>query len=192
MDQTRSSPASELEERFRELTLLMYDTSVAIPLLEERVYPYLAPDIAFVDPWVMIHGGGTFRNGLRGFHCVIRFDFEIFQLGVQMNAAGDGGRALVDGVMNLRQLRFYTYPLRTILVYDFVLTEGGGLQITRLEEMWSFGDMIQNVPLVGRFYDGVYRPGFGYLFTGMFWLACALFGPGGLRTRTRPPPRSRP
>lgn len=175
MDRTRGLGVAELEERFRELTLLMYDTSVPIPTLEERVYPYLAPDIEFVDPWILARGRGKFETGLRGFHCVIRFDFDIFQLAVRMNERGDGGRAMVDGVMNLRQLRFYTYPLRTILVYDFRLTEGdGALQITRLEEMWSFADMIANAPLVGRLYDGVFRRGAGYFFTAMFWLSCAL------------------
>ncbi len=76
--------------------------------------PYLAPDVTFTDPWLTAHGRGRFRIGLRGFHCVIRFDFDIFQLAVTLNERGDGGRVIVDGVMNLRQLRFYTYPLRTI------------------------------------------------------------------------------
>src|SRR6185503_2523380 len=156
-----------LEERFRELTLLLYDTDVPIPVLEERVYPFIAPDILFLDPWVRVHGGRKFRNGLRGFHTIIHFDFDILQLHVRMNNRGDGGRVIVDGVMNLRQLRVYTYPLRTILVYDFVLTEGGaGLQITCLEEMWSFGDMIQNLPIIGRGYD-LARLGWGYFFTVM-------------------------
>jgi hypothetical protein len=168
---------AELEERFRALTLLMYDTSVPIPVLEELVYPHLAPDIVFVDPWVIARGRRRFEIGLRGFHCVIRFDFEIFQLAVQLDGRG-GGRVLADGVMNLRQLGFYTYPLRTILVYDFRLVEGSaGFQVTRLEEMWSFGDMIAETPLVGRFYQRVFRPTAGHFFVAMFWLSCALFGP---------------
>jgi hypothetical protein len=188
MNHVESPDEADLTERFREITLLMYDTSVPIPVLEERVYPLLSPEIAFVDPWVMIHGGGRFRTGLRGFHCVIRFDFDISQIGVQRSARG--GRAMVDGVMNLRQLGFYTYPLRTILVYDFTLAEDGkGLQITRLEEMWSFGDMIENIPILGRLYNGLYRPGFGAFFTALFWLGCALFGPEG-RWPRRPSPRA--
>jgi hypothetical protein len=168
---------SPMEDRFRELTLLMYDTSVPIPVLEERVLPYLAPDIEFLDPWVDVHGKRTVEIGLRGFHCVIRFDFDIFQIAVTMNDRGDGGRAIVDGVMNLRQLVFYTYPLRTILVFDFTLRDGE-IQVHRLEEMWSFGDMIANAPLfIGRLYTRLYRPSCGYFFTAMFWLSCALFGP---------------
>jgi hypothetical protein len=179
IDPSPEPSIAELEARFRELTLLMYDTSVPIPVLDERVVPHLAPNIVFQDPWLIGLGRRRFEIGLRGFHCVIRFDFEIFQVGVQRSAQGDGGRAIVDGVMNLRQLGFYTYPLRTTLVYDFTLPAGGGpLQITRLEEMWSFGDMIANAPLlIGRFYRKVFRPAAGHFFTAAFWLSCALFEP---------------
>jgi len=162
---------AELEERFRALTLLMYDTSVPIPVLEERVYPHLAPDVLFTDPWVIVRGRRRFEIGLCGFHTIIRFDFDISQLAVELDGRG-GGRVLVDGVMNLRQLGFYTYPLRTLLRYDFVLTEGGtSFQVTRLEEMWSFGDLIANTPLVGRFYDWVFRPSAGRFFLAVFWLS---------------------
>jgi hypothetical protein len=113
---------------------------------------------------------------LRGFHCVIRFDFEIRELAIRLDERADVGRALVDGVMNLRQIPFYTYPLRTILVYDFALTKDGGLQIKRLEEMWSFADMIERAPfLVGRFYNAVFRPAAARALTALFRLACALF-----------------
>jgi hypothetical protein len=174
MSTPRDPRFAELETRFRELTLLMYDTSIPIPVLEERVVPYLAPDVVFVDPWLIARGRERFAIGLRGFHCAFRFDFEIVQVAVTPNAGGDGGRALVDGVMNLRQLRFYTYPLRTILAYDFTL-RGGELRIERLEEMWSFGDMIANAPLlVGRLYQRAFRPAAGAFFTVFFWLSCAL------------------
>jgi hypothetical protein len=80
--------------------------------------------------------------------------------------------------MNLRQLVVYTYPLRTLLRYDFTLTDdSAGFHITRLEEMWSFGDMIANAPLVGRLYDGLFRPAAGQLFLGIFRLSCALLQP---------------
>ncbi len=168
--------AAAVEDQIRELTLLMYDTRVPLPVLDQRVQPRLAPSVVFEDPWVRVHGRRRFMTGLHGFHCVIRFDFDIFQLAVELNARGDGGRAIVDGVMNLRQLVVYTYPLRTTLVYDFTLTEGEGLQITRLEEMWSFGDMIASAPLlVGRFYQDVFRPAAGHFFLAAFWLSCALF-----------------
>jgi hypothetical protein len=59
-------------------------------------------------------------------------------------------------------------------VYEFALTEGR-LQIRKLEEMWSFGDMIQNAPLlVGRLYGSVFRPAAGAFFTAAFWLSCTL------------------
>jgi hypothetical protein len=175
-DNPRRLGVNELERRFAELTLLMYDTRVPLGRLEERVVPYLAPDIEFIDPWVHVRGGPIFKTGLRGFHCAIRFDFDMFQLHVQMNERGDGGRAIVDGVMNLRQLVVYRYPLRTILVYDFVLTEAGtSFQITRVEEMWSFGDMLQNLPLAGHLYE-LSRRGWGYLLAGLFWASCALTG----------------
>jgi len=164
----------QLEARIGRLTELMYTTSVPLSTLEEEVIPCLSPDIQFVDPWVRVRGIQRFLAGLRGFHCVIRFDFDIVQLDVKLNEARDGGRAMVDGVMNLRQLRFYNYPLRTILVYDFVMTDGGrNLQITKVEEMWSLGDMLQNAPLIGRVYE-VFRVISGYTISTMFWLACAI------------------
>lgn len=185
MANARTLPVAEtqIEALFRELTLLMYDTSVPLSTLSERVNPYLSPDIVFVDPWVHVRGRRRFEIGLRGFHCVIHFDFTISQLAAQLDESGRRGRVLVEGVMNLRQLRVYTYPLRTILVYDFVLTEQDpGLLITKVEEMWSFGDMIENLPLVGRLYDGLFRRFFGAFFTRMFWLSCALFAPGDRRS----------
>jgi len=164
----------EIEDRFTQLTLLMYDTSVPRRVLEEQVYPHLGPTIEFVDPWILARGRRKFITGLRGFHCAIRFTFDIFQINVQMNEQGNGGRVLVDGVMNLNQLVIYTYPLRTILAYDFTMTKGGeSFQITRLEEMWSYADMIQNVPLLGKLYNASRVVG-GYFFTGLFWLACAV------------------
>lgn len=164
----------ELERRFAELTYLMYDTRVPLGRLEERVFPYLGPDVEFVDPWVHTRGRELFENGLRGFHCSFRFDIDITQLHVRLNERGDGGRVLVDSIMNLRQLRVYTYPLRTLLVYEFVLTEGGtSFQITRQEEMWSLGDMLANLPVAGGVFD-LGRRAWGYYFSATFWLSCAL------------------
>jgi hypothetical protein len=168
---------AELESRIRALTLLMYDTSVSRPTLREKVEPYLAPDIKFLDPWLRAQGASKFKVGLHGFHCVIRFDFDIAQMSAVISDDGKRGRVVVEGTMNLRQLVVYTYPLRTILVYEVDLVGGElGLQVTKLEEMWSFGDMIANAPLLGSFYDGVFRPAAGYFFTAAFWLSCALFG----------------
>ena len=169
-----------LERRFTELTHLLYDTSVPAAELQEKVYPYLAPDIEFRDPWVKASGRQHFWIGLKGFHAVIRFKFEISQLTVQLDERGDRGRVLVDGVMALNQLVVYTYPLRTQLVYEFTISpDGERLQITTLEEMWSLGDLIENIPGLSRPYE-VYRRCFGYLFGGMFWIAATA---EDLRTR---------
>jgi hypothetical protein len=163
-----------LERRFTDLTHLLYDTSVPASVLREDVYPYLAPDIEFWDPWVRARGRRHFWIGLQGFHAVIRFTFTIAQLAVQLDESGRHGRVMVDGVMNLNQLVVYTYPLRTILVYEFtVAPDGEGLQIHSLEEMWSFGDLIENLPGLKVPYE-VYRRFFGYLFGGMFWIAATV------------------
>lgn len=169
-----------LERQLTELTHLLYDTSVPASVLKEKVYPHLAPDIEFRDPWVKASGLRHFWIGLKGFHAAIRFKFEICQLAVQLNERGNGGRVLVDGVMGLNQLVVYTYPLRTQLVYEFTIPPNGGpLQITSLEEMWSFGDLIENIPGLKLPYE-VYRRCFGYLFGGMFWVAATA---EDLRTR---------
>jgi hypothetical protein len=82
--------------------------------------------------------------------------------------------------VTLKGLVVYTYPLRTILVYEFtMLPDGQRLQITSLEEMWSFGDLIENLPGMKWPYE-VYRRFFGYLFGGMFWVAATA---EDLRTR---------
>ncbi len=88
---------------------------------------------------------------------------------------GAAGARVVDGVMNLRQLGFYTYPLRTTLVYDFALTRrSAGLQIERLEEMWSFGDMIANAPARGAgSTTSAFRPAAGVLLHGVLLAARA-------------------
>ena len=162
---------AELSRRFTELTSLLYDTRVPAAVLREEVYPYLAPDIVFWDPWVRARGRRHFWIGLQGFHAVIRFTFTIAQLAVQLDESGTRGRVMVDGVMNLNQLVVYTYPLRTILVYEFTVgPRGEDLQIHSLEEMWSFGDLIENIPGLKRPYE-LYRLSFGYFFGGLFWIA---------------------
>lgn len=176
---------ARLDEQFRELTQLMYDTSVEIPVLEERVYPHLAPNIEFIDGILTATSAAKFRVGLRGFHCVFWFDFDIFQSSVKLNARGDGGRAMIDGVMNLRTVPYYTYPLRTILVYDFTLAPDGSFQVTRLEEMWSYADLLENAPLIGRLFRAS-RVVAGYFFTGFFWLGATLRNNRALSSRRKP------
>jgi hypothetical protein len=179
----------ELERRFTEVTQLLYTTSVPIAELREKVYPHLAPTIVFRDPWVRGSGLPQIWTGVRGFHAVIRFDFDIYQLAVELNERGDGGRVLVDGVMNLRQLVVYTYPLRTQLVYEFDLSpDGESFQITSLEEMWSLGDFIANAPGVGVAYEG-FRWASGGVIAAMFWLAATVVEklPAARRALTRSP-----
>jgi hypothetical protein len=114
---------------------------------------------------------------------MFRFDFEFFQVNVQLNAEGTGGRAIVDGIMHLKQLSWLlTYPLRTILVYDFALPERASPtaplapRIQRHEEMWSLGDMLAAVPLVGPFYRDRFRRAFSRGFLVASRLACRLRG----------------
>jgi hypothetical protein len=137
-----------LEDRFRRISLALYDTSVPADILDREVLPYLADDVRFTDPWQQGAGRETYRKGAAGFHCMFRFDFDIFQLNVQLDEQAKKGRAIVDGVMNLKQLSpLVTYPLRTILVYEFTGLEPAAVQIHEHIEMWSFGDMIEAVPL---------------------------------------------
>ena len=154
-----------LEERFRKVSELLYDTRVPADVLREEVMPFVGEDVVFVDPWQTGGGREVYERGAAGFHCMLRFDFDITQLNVQLDEGQRKGRAIVDGVMNLRQFSWlYTYPLRTILVYDFTLeaSEGGALRpvIHKHEEMWSLGDMIEAVPGVGWVYAKLFRPAF--------------------------------
>ncbi|MFE8602395.1 hypothetical protein [Archangium violaceum] len=165
MGNTEQALIRRLEARFRRMTEVLYDTSVPPRVLDEEVLPFIGEDITFKDPWQQGSGRETYRSGAAGFHCMFSFDFDIFQLNVQLEEGHRGGRAIVDGIMNLKQFSWlYTYPLRTILVYDFSLV---GATVEELEpvvhvheEMWSLGDMIAAVPGVGRFYTKVFRKGF--------------------------------
>ncbi|SEK97409.1 hypothetical protein SAMN05444354_103217 [Stigmatella aurantiaca] len=160
----------QLEERFRRITQVLYDTRQPARVLDAKVLPYLAEDVVFTDPWQRGAGIEDYRLGAVGFHLMFSFDFDVFQLNVQLEEGGQKGRALVDGIMNLKQFRWlYTYPLRTILVYDFTLAPPGkdGTVQPRIhahEEMWSFGDMIAAVPVAGWFYKNVFRKGFSHGF----------------------------
>ena len=168
-----------LEERFRHLSLLLYDTRIPPPQLDEELRPYLADDVTFTDPWQKGGGIAAYRLGAAGFHCnpLLNFDFEIKQLNVQLDAGETRGRAIVDGVMNLKQLRpLFTYPLRTLLVYEFTLLEAGAdgevrFLIHEHEEMWSFGDMIEAVPVISGLYLN-FRRAFSRLFLAVAWLNC--------------------
>jgi len=161
----------DLEARFRRVSLLLYDTSVDPAVADAEVAPLLDEGVRFTDPWQEASGRAKYRLGLAGFHAMFRFTLEIAQVSVQLADDGASGRAIVDGVMKLQPLgpRF-TFPLRTILVYGFTL-QGGQLRIQSHEEMWSLADMIAAVPLAGRFYRRVFRPGFSRGFLAASWLS---------------------
>jgi hypothetical protein len=153
-----------LEEEFRRISATLYDTSIPASRLDTEVAPWLAEAVTFTDPWQTGTGKTSYRLGMAGFHAMFRFTFDFLQVNVQLNEYGDGGRALVDGVMQLKQFSWlYTYPLRTFLRYDFVIPNPADpthFLITAHEEMWSVGDMIQAVPLIGSVYSHVFRPAF--------------------------------
>jgi len=155
-----------LEDRFRRLTHLLYDTSVSALDLDQEITPFLANDVRFTDPWQGEVGIEKYRLGAAGFHCMFRFHFELFQLHVHLEPDGRRGRALADGVMHLRPIRALpSYPLRTILAYEFDVIEpdakGGPRFLIRThEEMWSLADLIEAIPVVGWFYDRVFRSWF--------------------------------
>ncbi|WP_437996630.1 hypothetical protein WMF26_37355 [Sorangium sp. So ce185] len=166
----------DLEDRFRRLSLLMYDTSVPGATLEKEVYPYLAPGIEFVGPWRRVRGVETYQVDLSGARGGPRFDLDVSQLSVRLCAPRDAGRAVVDGTLYLRLFPRCAYPMRVILTYEFDLIDGGeSFRITRHEEIWRVADILRNVPFIGRSYD-VFRSCSGYLFTGAVLLSRALAG----------------
>ena len=61
--------ADDLRRRFAALTRLLYTTSVPLGVLEREAFPFLGPDIEFVDPWVHTRGREIFRVGAVGFRC---------------------------------------------------------------------------------------------------------------------------
>jgi hypothetical protein len=173
----------ELEDRFRRLTDLLYDTRVSPARLEQEVLPFLSESVTFTDPWQAAGGRDRYALGMKGFHDLFDFRFEFHQVGIALDEAGAGGRALVDGVMQLApSSRLLRYRLRTILRYDFTLSPPGGppdtaLRIEAHEEMWSLGDMIEALPLVGRFYSRAFRPTFARGFLVASRLAARRRGP---------------
>lgn len=127
----------ELEKRFDRITMLLYNTNVRFKELEE-LRPFIDHKITFEDAWQRISGSKLFWIELKGFHSAIYFDFKVLQLNVSLDSRRNEGRCMVDGFMNLKQLRLYTYPLRTVLIYKFRLTRNGThFLITDLEELWA-------------------------------------------------------
>lgn len=183
MKDTRSALVARLEERFRWLTVALYDTSVPPTEVDAAIRPYLDERIRFVDPWQTESGVGKYRLGLAGFHTMFRFHFELMQLAVTVDADGRTGRCIADGVMHLKQFApLLTYPLRTILTYEFTVDDAGddarpvAFRIHRHEEMWSFGDMLAAVPVTGLLYAKLFRPAFARGFLAASWLSARLKG----------------
>lgn len=173
----------ELEAQFRRLTHALYDTDVPAPEVDAQVRPYLDQHVSFVDPWQHGVGLAKYRLGLAGFHTMLKFHFELAQLNVTYEPSTRSGRAIADGIMKLKLLEpIHVYPLRTILVFDFVVTDEGGegrevkFLIRAHEEMWSFADMIAAVPGIGWLYRNVFRRGFAYGFLGASWLTARAKG----------------
>jgi hypothetical protein len=164
----REDATAVLVSNFKQITALLYDTSFPVERMEREVAPHIAENVTFKDPWQFGKGKPAYRLGIAGFHAMFRFDFESRQVSVQLNADGNGGRALVDGVMHLKQFEIlFVYPLRTLLVFDFNLptpNDPANFLITAHEEMWSVGDMIEAAPLVGGFYARIFRPTFAWGF----------------------------
>lgn len=168
-----------IEEKFRRIIILQYTTDTPLKQLEEEVEPYLGRDITFKDPWQEGSGRELYKLGLKGFHCMFNFDFELLQITVDYNEKKKEGRVLADGIMHLKQFKriiSYSYPLRTFLVYNFVVSKIDSekkivsFEIKMHDEMWSLGDMIENAPLIG----GIYRWGFRRLFAAGFLTASAI------------------
>ena len=162
------------EDEFRRLSELLYDTSVRTQQLDAEVVPYLDDGVIFVDPWQEGHGIERYRLGLAGFHSMFRFTLEIKQVAVDKALS----RAMVDSVMHLRSVPWLSYPLRTILTYQFRETphETTPFKITYHEEMWSFGDMIQAVPGAGKVYEKLFRKAFAFAFLGASYVSARARG----------------
>ncbi len=172
MARTRQAQLPQLQDTFRKISQLLYDTKVPPEVLEREVMPFIAEDVVFVDPWQEGGRRDRYRLGLAGFHRMLKFDLDLFQVNVTLDEPAGKGRAIADGVMNLRLLEpLLTYPLRTVLVYEFTLEPEGHFLIHRHEEMWSLGDMIEAVPLLGKLYAKGFRKAFSQGFLFASWLS---------------------
>jgi hypothetical protein len=157
----RAALTRELEERFRHLSLLLYDTSVDPKLADAAIAPLLAANVTFTDPWQQASGHRKYRIGIAGFHAMFRFKLELFQLSVQLSDDASHCRILADGVMRLQPLgAWYTFPLRTQLVYQCSLAADGTPTVLSHEEMWSLADLLAAVPVGGSVYTRLFRPAF--------------------------------
>jgi len=133
---------NQLEREFTNIVKMLYTTDIPGALLERQILPYIAKNIIFKDPWQELSGKEFYRIGINGFHNMFHFTFDTFQLNVKLNDDGKTGRCIVDGIMNLQQFSWiYTYPLRSILIFEFRLLNNQNIdepqfEIFRHEEMW--------------------------------------------------------
>jgi hypothetical protein len=133
---------NQLEREFSAIVQLLYTTSVPNPVLEQQVLPYISKNIIFKDPLQEVNGKELYRISMKGFHNMFHFTFDTFQLNVKLNDDGKTGRCIVDGIMNFKQFSWiYTYPLRSILIFEFRLLNNQTIdepqfEIFRHEEMW--------------------------------------------------------
>eukprot|EP01088_Endostelium_zonatum_P006596 TRINITY_DN18728_c0_g1_i1.p1 TRINITY_DN18728_c0_g1~~TRINITY_DN18728_c0_g1_i1.p1 ORF type:complete len:220 (-),score=40.47 TRINITY_DN18728_c0_g1_i1:70-729(-) len=173
---SKSEVEEIVEEKIRRIFNLTYNTRVPFEPMEKEVMPYIHPDVGFTDGWQEGRGKPFYSVGMRGFHSLCNFDCDIFQSSVSINKSQTKGRAIVDGVMNIHLTRFWTYPLRIIIVYQFELTNINSetrevkFLIKEQEEMWSFSDMITAFPVVGYLYRLIFRR----VFAQGFLLACRM------------------
>ena len=143
---------SQLEGEFSTIVQLLYTSNVPGPLLDRQVLPYVSKNIIFKDPWQENSGKELYRLGMKGFHNMFHFTFDTFQTNVKLNDDGKTGRCIVDGIMNLKQFSWiYTYPLRSILIFEFRLLNNQTVdeplfEIFRHEEMWC---VISPLPILG-------------------------------------------
>jgi len=172
----------DIRLKISEISKALYHTSISPKELEQYL-PYIADNIYFKDPWQSGGGKDKYKLGMKGFHNMLNFSFEEYQVGVLVDTDSGEGRAIIDGRMMLKQFSWiYIYPLRTILRYNFRVRQGEGneddapFQIYFHEEMWSFGDMIENLPVIGKFYDKVFRVAFCYGFLAASYVSTAIAG----------------
>lgn len=154
----RIEQPSRLAEIERHVTLMiqmLYDTTYSTKELDEHVFKYCSEQITFQDPWQTPKGLPNYRgqfNGLRNLK--IKFEFDRKQIGFQWN--NSGGRAMAEGIFTTTVwFPFLRFPLRVISIHDFVLTNetDKGFIVYNHEELWSFAEMILEIPLVGRCYN---------------------------------------
>jgi len=145
-----------IEEHLVAIVQMLYDSSYSIETLDEQVFRYCSDRITFVDAWQTPKGMDNYRgqfNGLRNMG--IKFEFDRRQYGTQWRK--EGGRFICEGWFTTTVwLPWLRFPLRTFSIHEFVLTDQNdkGFLIYNHEELWSFTEMLEKMPIVGTLYNG--------------------------------------